>query len=250
MMNNEDIKIYVVMHKKFNLKGLKLPAIYENILVGNNDKCVVTDSTGDNISYKNKNYCELTALYWIWKNSKSRIVGLCHYRRFFLAPFYYRPFNENEILKVLNNYDIIVPNKYPVITDNIYNDYKEKHISSDLDICREIIKKKYPDYLSSFDEFMMCDYYSPYNMFICKKELIDNYCVWLFDILFELEKRIDLSERDNYQKRVFGFLAERLFNVWIRKNNLRKFNSFILCTEDPLKYRLKIRFKQKFKKIN
>lgn len=58
-------------------------------------------------------------------------------------------------------------------------------------------------------------------MFVMKKELFDEYCAWLFDILFELEKRIDISRYDAYQARVFGFLGERLFNVWLEKKKLK-----------------------------
>ena len=59
-----------------------------------------------------------------------------------------------------------------------------------------------------------------YNMFVMDKFLFDKYCIWLFDILFTLEKRIDIANYDKYNARVFGFLSERLFNVWLEKQNL------------------------------
>ena len=59
------------------------------------------------------------------------------------------------------------------------------------------------------------------NMFVASKALIDKYCEWLFMILGKVEDKVDLKVRSDYQKRVFGFLSERLFNVWIEKNNLK-----------------------------
>ena len=58
-------------------------------------------------------------------------------------------------------------------------------------------------------------------MFVMKKQLFDEYCSWLFSILFELEKRIDISGYNQYEARVFGFISERLFNVWLEKQQLK-----------------------------
>ena len=55
-------------------------------------------------------------------------------------------------------------------------------------------------------------------MFVMKREILDMYCTWLFDLLFELEERLDISAYSDYDARVFGFVAERLLDVWINKN--------------------------------
>ena len=54
-----------------------------------------------------------------------------------------------------------------------------------------------------------------FNMFIMKRELADAYCAWLFPVLFELEARLDLSLYSAYDARVFGFVGERLLDVWL-----------------------------------
>ena len=56
-------------------------------------------------------------------------------------------------------------------------------------------------------------------VFIMKKEIFDDYCKWLFDILLELENRVDITNYSDYDKRIYGFLSERLFRVWLEKNN-------------------------------
>lgn len=80
------MKIYVILHKYFNTN--KYPEGYQNLLVGSYNKEHIYnnyyyDDVGDNISRKNPNYCELTGLYSIWRNSSEDIVGIVHYRRFF-----------------------------------------------------------------------------------------------------------------------------------------------------------------------
>jgi len=59
------------------------------------------------------------------------------------------------------------------------------------------------------------------NMVITSKTLYDEYCSWLFDILFEVEKRTNIENYDDYQKRVFGFLSERLFRTWLLNRPLK-----------------------------
>ena len=70
------------------------------------------------------------------------------------------------------------------------------------------------------------------NMFIMRKELLDEYCAWLFDILFEVEKRLDISSYSEYDRRVFGFLGERLLDVWVETNKLQYKEVPVINLED------------------
>lgn len=221
-------QIYVVMHKLMML-SLR-DDIYKCILVGNAvndemDESYIKDNSGDNISEKNHYYCELTALYWIWKNANSDIAGLVHYRRFFCQfPWVFKSniLCKKKIEKMFSKgADILVPfayngrsNKYK----NNFERYKNEHIISDLDCARDVVRTIYPEYIDAFDKVMRSNKLYLFNMFIAKKEVVDEYCKWLFNILSLVECKIDYKNRDTYQQRVFGFLSERLFNVWLFKN--------------------------------
>ena len=220
----EKISIYVATHKKANMP---VNDIYVPIRVGaklnDDDFGYVRDDTGDNISEKNKNFCELTATYWMLKNDNSDIVGLTHYRRYFFKKFKSNKLenvlDEKDIKKILEKKDIIVPNSTFIIKHNAERSWEKTHIKKDYDECRKIIKEKYPDYLDAFEKFSKSRYIYIRNRFIAKKEIFDEYYNWLFDILFELEKRTDLTTYDDYNKRLFGFMSERLFNVWLIKHS-------------------------------
>lgn len=215
------LKLYAVTHKseKKYAKGRILIGVGANKNIPNVN---LYDNTGNNIADKNKHYCELTALYWIWKNTNDDAVGLEHYRRFFCREkfFYYRPMKISEMQRALKKYDIILPRKEN-IGESVYSNYADSHYKSDMDLCGEIIKEKYPEYSNAFDAVMNEKYVCMANVFVAGKKLADEYCEWIFTILFEVEKRIDISERDAYQQRVFGFLSERLFNVWLHHKNLK-----------------------------
>ena len=80
-----NVKILVCCHKKdvFATQYPYLP-IQVGKAISNIDLGIRGDDTGDNISNKNASYCEMTGMYWAWKNLKNvDVIGLCHYRRYF-----------------------------------------------------------------------------------------------------------------------------------------------------------------------
>ena len=184
--------IYVVTHRlknnELNING------YNYLLVGSYDKdenvlYMYRDCLGNNISLKNKNYCELTGLYWIWKNSDEKFVGLVHYRRFFtqnrFSEKYKFFYSEKKLENMLDKYDILISERQFVKDKNIREHYNRCHYKKDLECIREIIKEKYTDFLSDFDYVFSLKYFYPFNMFFSTKVLIDKYCKWLFDVLFD-----------------------------------------------------------------
>ena len=119
----------------------------------------------------------------------------------------------------------------------------------DLDITLKILEEKYPAFHEAAQEYMHSELAHECNMFIMKKDLYFQYCQWLFDILFEVEKRIDISSYDSYQRRVFGFLSERLQNIYIE--HLKRHTSARII-ELPLVYweaDAKTFYKRKFKYV-
>lgn len=215
------VTIYVVSHKKANFPKND---IYKPIQVGNKESFTeIRDNKEKNISEKNPNFCELTAAYWIWKNDRSDITGLTHYRRYF-----FKSSNDNsienilekkDIEKILKEYDIILPETERIIKYTVKGAYKKFHHIEDFDKCGEIIMEKYPEYIEAFNKVANGKKLYLYNMFISNKKIFDDYYKWLFDILFELEKRVDIKDYSDYDKRIFGFLSERLLKVWLEKNN-------------------------------
>lgn len=183
------------------------------------------DDEGDNISHLNESFCELTALYWLWKNVKADYYGLCHYRRYF-SPSDKKYINlkgkkilhPESINSIFSNYDLILPKKRSYYIETIYDHYKHGHSEDDLRLLEEILRNNFPDYLDSYKTVMNGRSISLYNMFIMKDHVFNQYCEWLFRILFLLENSIRDKSYGPYQKRVIGFLGERLLNVWVEKN--------------------------------
>ncbi len=236
------MKLYVATHKSYN--QVQDQDLYIPILVGANknigEKNYLRDNQGDdNISDRNFTFCELTGLYWIWKNSKDDIVGLCHYRRYFGKNKRFFKQNsiltKNDILKQLNDYDVILPSKGM----NEYNGhtaeefFNKNHDHEVWETCRQIISENNKDYLDAFNWFSKEKTGYCYNMFIMSKEMMNEYCSWLFPILFELDKKIDYSRYDSYNIRMIGFVAERLINVWVYKKQLTVKEFPVFSTEEP-----------------
>lgn len=220
-MVNDNSKMFVVTHKSIDNK-IKNDG-YKYIGVNRNAKDLECyDDTFDNINSKNPTYCELTTLYWIWKNVKCNNVGLSHYRRFFVKETSNNEWNVCDLDyldSLLDSYDIILPKKIN-FGINVLKQYEITHRNDALyKICKRIESKDntYSDVIKKF--FKTKEMYC-YNMFYCKKELIDKYCAWLFDALFEFEKDVNMDGWHDYDKRLYGFLSERLFNLWIMHENL------------------------------
>lgn len=194
-------------------QGYKLSGFQSEIQVGaaltDQRICELTDDAGEQISERNRQFCELTALYWIWKNAGQEIVGLEHYRRHFLL-------EENWLSKMKDReIDVILPTPL-YVAPNIAQNYKDRHVASDWDFMMDYMRKIYPDYYAEASDFFNTNLYSPCNMFIMRKKVLDDLCAWLFPILFICAEHGGERE-DGYQNRYPGFLSERLMTFFFEK---------------------------------
>ena len=181
----DSMAIYVVTHKEYNVL---FNDFYKPICVGEsyqNDD-FLTEKDGDNISYLNEKINECTALYWIWKNSNVKYVGLNHYRRYFCN----------------NNIDY------------------ELGIEA-FKCIKKFLCKYQPDYQEAF-EYVFSGYsFYPFHMFVMRKGILDLYCEWLFSFLIEAAEEMNVRGYGSYDKRAIGFIAERLFTVWLLKQEYK-----------------------------
>jgi len=215
----DNIKIVVAAHKPYRMPR---DGIYLPVHVGAAGKASIgfqRDDEGENISTRNANWCELTGLYWAWKNLKCDVLGLAHYRRHFKGRS--GALTGEELRTLLTRADAVLPKPRNYFIETNYSQYVHAHHVEDLDVTRTIIGERCPEYLAAWDASMKSTKGHRFNMFIMRRELADRYCEWMFGILLELEKRLDISSYSPYDARVFGFVSERLLDPWLAVNGIR-----------------------------
>lgn len=229
------VKLMVACHKKCDVPAdpMYLPVFVG--AAGKEDIGFQRDDSGDNMSAKNPLYCELTGLYWCWKNLDCDYLGLVHYRRYFV--FRKKLFRQknNDLDSVLTSreaeeltsrYDLILPKKRYYFIETIYSHYAHTFDGRQFDVAQEVLDEMFPEYGQAFRTFMKQRSGYIFNMFIMPKKLCDEYCEWLFQVTEEIEKRYDTTGMSDFEKRYIGRVSERLFNAWIMvqisQNRLRK----------------------------
>ena len=218
----DQVKIIIAAHKAYRMPEdpMYLP-LHVGAACHTQALEYARDDTGDDISALNPSFCELTGLYWAWKNLDADYIGLAHYRRHFcLRRKGKDPFDSvltsEELLPLLEGTKVIVPNKRKYYIETLYSHYAHTHYADQLDQTRAVIAERYPDYLEDFDAVAERTWGYMFNMMILRRDLLDAYCRWLFDILFALRGRVDASGLDAFQARFYGRVSEIIFNVWLR----------------------------------
>lgn len=214
------VKVLVAAHKNYQMPddSLYLPVFVGKEIHPDVNHSFQGDNTGDNISDKNPTYNELTAIYWGWKNLDVDAMGLVHYRRY-LSMNHRKSLDsvltEQQVQHLLESADIILPPKRRYYIETNESHYLHAHHHEPFNVMRQVIAERYPEYVSSFNKVMKRTWAHMFNMFIMKKQPLNEYCKWMFDVLAEVEKRTDISSYSTYEKRVYGFLSELLLDVWL-----------------------------------
>lgn len=226
------IRLYVCSHQPAQVPEhpLLVPIQVGAALSGERFPGFLQDDTGDHISEKNRSYCELTAQYWAWKNETADYYGFFHYRRYLYPDLYARrpyriagapslPLLERlgykGFAELIGRYDLILPKG-----ENMHLPVREHyagapfHHRKDLALAEEILRERHPELTAALEEYLSGTVCCFGNMFIMRRGLFQDYCAWLFPILEEFDRRADTSGYSPQERRVDGYLAERLLGVW------------------------------------
>lgn len=208
-----------------------------------NKNDLLRDDINDNISYLRMNFCELTVLYWSWKNCQDEYIGLFHYRRY--LNFENKLFEEDSYGNVIENklnsdslskfglnsdmvlnniikYDLILPTKrnvsnFPEKFKSMLDHWTTFYDIRFVNILREVMMDIHKEDLSYLDNYWKGNTSYFCCLFVASKKISDQLCEWLFPILFELKNRIDLASLPVREERIIGMLGERLISVFFEK---------------------------------
>ena len=227
-----DFACYVVQHKKCKLPVM--PQGYRSIHAGKRGAKplgIPGDDTGEEISGWNPFLNELTAMYWIWKNTRHAYVGMAHYHRFLAmrvteggADKGLCMANADDVRALLATYDIVVGEEWVKAWPNealLMYDVGEQAAAYGRDLLLSAMNAYQPEYVEAFHDMAAGQGFFRCNMFFARKAVFDAYCEWLFSFLLPAAERMDAERLHGKEKRVLGFWSERMLTVWLLRQNLR-----------------------------
>lgn len=174
------------------------------------------DNTGDNISLRNPNYCEMTAFYWLWKNKllneaeKTEYYGFYHYRRML-------DISEDDLRRIKTN-DVDVILQFPTIHEPDIKEHHSRYIEEkDWETMLDVMELLEPDYRKAYDEIFNGEYFYNYNLIIAKKEVLRDYCEWVFPILEMTGIKSEPTDNERAD-RYLGYMSESLMTLYFLHN--------------------------------
>lgn len=212
----DKIKILVACHKPASVYQ---DEVYTPIQVGKAlhpdvNLGYMTDATGDNISKENAFYCELTAIYWAWKNLDCEYVGLQHYRRYFDFIF-----NNDNVDEMFCDCDVVL-GKPLHLGQSVFDFWKGQLVPEDVHVALKLLESMYPDDYAKGYKFFANTLFYPCNMFVCRKQVMDKFAAWEFPYLKKLKEVIRLSDYSR-ERRFLGFIGEGLLPLYFFNRGYR-----------------------------
>lgn len=248
--NGLSITVAVATHKSYRMPSdpMYLPlhvgaALHPDVCEG-----MTGDDTGDNISQRNPFYCELTGLYWMWKNNHAAYKGLVHYRRHLATTNLWRRLTARdrfdrivgaeEMSRLLRDNDIVVAKRRNYYIETVYSHYAHTFHAVQFDECRGVLGDMCPEYVPAWDRLMKARGAHIFNMFVMSAERFDEYCAWMFPVLFELERRLDPALYNAFHARYLGRVSERLLDPWLETNRY-SYIELPVVSPEPVNWRRK-----------
>ena len=247
------LKIFIMAHKDF--ESFRYNPVYSIVV---DDKTFLKNKYNLNIIYADKGklyklkraYSEMSQLYYIYTlykngNMTSDFIGLNHYRRYF-------NFTDNipDIDKIFKNHDVILGAPF-FMRHGMRSHFCSRHICQNYNQIIDIIKDIKPDYYDSALQTNNLKQVYFCNLFIMKKKDFFDYCEFMFNILFEFDRRNNFTSDDDvlnytkkfyqiknvidypralYQSRIQAFISERIGNIFyykkFRKAKLFNFGNY------------------------
>lgn len=220
-----DCKNYIITHKEYPIEQ---DDMYRALCVGDY-RCdgMLSEKDGENISRYNPRINECTGLYWIWKNTTSEYVGMCHYRRWFYNCRYihdHSRLDANRVEELLRDSDIILTEKSRFawrLFDNCAIELgKDVNLAAN-SVFIDLIRDRQPEYLDAYCDAMEGNEMHIFNMFVTRRDVLNQYCEWLFSFLLDAADRISTEGLNTKQRRIAGYYAEMMWTVWLKNQKLR-----------------------------
>lgn len=228
-----DIKLFVCCHQQAEIPNhpLLVPVQVGAAFAETRFPNFFYDDTGENISEKNRSYCELTAQYWAWKNVEADYLGFFHYRRYLYPEMgCKRPYRIERradlplleelgyggFAEIIRRHDLIAP-----IGEDMKISVREHYANSpchhqrDLELMERIVRERCPEMAGAVEENLSGTVCRFGNIYIMRRQVFHRYCSWLFPLLEEFDRRADTGGYSIQEQRVDGYLAERLFGIYL-----------------------------------
>lgn len=213
---SQKVTIVVAAHKPY---WMPPDPMYIPVQVGAVGKAPIKgfrrDDEGKNISFRNARYCELTALYWALYNVEADYIGLVHYRRHFSGSGEGETLSTHDAQCLLERAPVILPKRRNYYIETLGAHYSHTHDASHLDALQDVVEELEPDFTEGLERHLLERSGHMFNMMVMRRDLLEEFCGWMFPILFEAEQRIRFDNLSPFQERLMGRLSELLVDVWI-----------------------------------